>query len=439
MSLATEQATPVAPPERATQTKPIMVAALGNLIEYYDALIYATFSLYFAPAFFPNSDVVVQQIAAAALFAVSFLMRPIGGVLFGLLADKFGRRSSLQLSVIVMSIGSLLIAVLPTYQSVGVWAPILMALARVIQGLSQGGEYGSSVTYLSEISAKNRRGLFSGIWYMTLLGGQLLALMLLLLLQSLLSTAELKSWGWRIPFAVGAALSVFAIYMRKGLPETEQFKKLDNKGRNKTPLSTFVLHWKECLLVIAWTIGGTSAVWTYITYMQKFMRLSVGLSEYQSTLVSGAALLFGIVLQPVYGALSDKIGRKPLLIWFGVLGTFGTYPLLSALKGTTSPYQAFLLMCVGWAIVSGYTSVSAIIKAELFPTAVRALGVGVPYALTVSLFGGTIDMVALSFKSAGHENLFFVYASVCIGISLVFYLFMKESREGTRLEADAHQ
>ena len=423
----------------ASQTRPVMVAALGNLIEYYDAFVYAAFALYFAPSFFPNSDVVVQQISAAALFAVSFVMRPIGGVLFGLLADKFGRRSSLLLSVAVMSIGSLMIAVLPTYQSVGIWAPILMALARVVQGLSQGGEYGSSVTYLSEISGKNRRGLFSGLWYMTLLGGQLLALVLLLLLQSLLTTAELKSWGWRIPFAVGAALAVFAIYMRSGLPETEQFKRAENKGKNKNPLAAFILHWKECLLVIAWTIGGTSAVWTYTTYMQKFMRLSVGLSEYQSTLVSGGALLFGILLQPVYGAISDKIGRKPLLIWFGVLGTFGTYPLLSALKSTSSPYVALLLVCMGWIIVTGYTSVSAIVKAELFPTAVRALGVGVPYALTVSLFGGTIDMIALTFKSLGHETLFFVYASVCIGISLLFYVFMKETRDGTLLEVETPQ
>lgn len=417
------------------RVKAILVGSIGNLIEWYDVYAYAAFALYFAGSFFPRSDPAAQQLAAASLFAVAFLVRPIGSVIFGYYADRYGRRSSLTASVILMCFGSLLIAVTPTYETIGVGAPLILALARILQGLSQGGEYGASATYLSEVAHPNRRGFYSGVWYMTLIGGQLAALLVLLVLQKIfLTPEELRQWGWRIPFIIGALISVYAFYMRRDMPETELFKKAEKVVRTESHWVTLAANWKPMILVIGITVGGTSAFYTYTTYMQKFLKLSVGLTDDQTTMVTAGSLVFAIILQPLYGALSDKIGRKPMLIAFGVLGTIGTYPLLTTLQGTKDPLTAFLLICIAWAIVSGYTALTAIVKAELFPTAVRAMGVGIPYAITAALFGGSVDSVALWFKSQGNESGFFWYATGCIFISLLFYIGIRDTKANSKME-----
>jgi len=417
------------------RVKAILVGSVGNLIEWYDVYAYAAFALYFAGAFFPSGNAAAQQLAAASLFAVAFLVRPIGSVLFGYFADRYGRRTSLTLSVLLMCFGSLLIAVTPTYATIGVGAPIVLATARILQGLSQGGEYGASATYLSEVSHPNRRGFYSGVWYMTLIGGQLAAILVLLLLQKIfLSPDQLKAWGWRIPFVIGALISIYAFTMRRDMHETELFKQADRAVRTENRWKTLAANWKPMVMVIGITVGGTSAFYTYTTYMQKFLKLSVGLTDDQTTLVTACSLIFAIILQPLYGALSDRIGRKPMLIAFGVLGTLGTYPLLTTLQGTKSPLTAFLLICVAWAIVSGYTALTAIVKAEMFPTAVRAMGVGIPYAITAALFGGSVDSIALWFKSAGNESGFFWYATGCIFISLLFYIGLKDTKKTSRMD-----
>jgi MHS family alpha-ketoglutarate permease-like MFS transporter len=417
------------------RVKAILVGSMGNLIEWYDVYAYAAFALYFAGSFFPQGSPAAQQLAAASLFAVAFLVRPIGSVIFGYFADRYGRRTSLTVSVLLMCFGSLLIAVTPTYATIGVGAPFVLALARILQGLSQGGEYGASATYLSEVSHPNRRGFYSGVWYMTLIGGQLAAILVLLVLQKIFLTPEqLKAWGWRIPFVIGALISVYAFYMRRDMHETEIFRQAERVTRSESRWVVLAANWKPMVLVIGITIGGTSAFYTYTTYMQKFLKLSVGLTDNETTLVTAGSLIFAIILQPIYGALSDRIGRKPMLIAFGVLGTLGTVPLLTTLQGTKSPLIAFLLICLAWAIVSGYTALTAIVKAELFPTAVRAMGVGIPYAITAALFGGSVDSVALWFKSQGNEAGFYWYATGCIFISLLFYIGIKDTKANSRMD-----
>lgn len=417
------------------RTRAILIGSAGNLIEWYDIYAYSAFSLYFASAFFPSGDAVAQQLAAASLFAAAFLIRPLGGVLFGYFADRRGRRDALTLSVLLMSFGSLLIAVTPTYGSIGVAAPVILAIARLVQSLSQGGEYGSGATYLSEVAHPNRRGFYSGVWYTTLIGGQLCAILVLLVLQKMLLTPEqLKEWGWRIPFFIGALLSILAYYLRRDMPESELYLKAQARTHGESVWRVLARNWRPLLLVVGITIGGTSAFYTYTTYMQKFLRLSAELTDDETTLITGASLVFAVILQPLYGALSDAIGRKPLLIGFGVFGVVGTYPLLTALQATKSPLMAFLLICAAWAIVSGYTSIAAIIKAELFPTAIRAIGVGAPYALTVALFGGSVDYVALAFKNSGFESGFYRYATACIFISLICYIFMRDTRAHSKME-----
>src|SRR5215475_10880293 len=407
----------------------IFVGSLGNLVEWYDFYAYTAFALYFAPAFFPHTDPVVQQLDAAVLFAATFLMRPLGGWLFGYLADHFGRRLSLTLSVVFMCFGSLMIAVTPTFATIGFAAPALLALARIIEGLSLGGEYGASATYLSEMAGDTHRGFYSSFQYVTLIGGQLTAIIVLLLLQKVfLTSAELKEWGWRIPFAIGAGLAIFAAVMRRSLPETEAFVEAKKAVHPTGSLATLLRYPRELLLVVGLTAGGTAAFYTFTTYMQTFVKLSVGLTEDQTTIVIFASLIFATILQPLYGALSDRIGRKPLLIFFGVVGTIATVPILMTLKDTKSPFIAFLLICAAWIFVAGYTSINAIVKAELFPTNVRALGVGLPYAITVSIFGGTAPAIALAFKSAGHENWFYYYLSGMIFLSLLIYSTMRDTK-----------
>ncbi|WAC11200.1 MFS transporter [Dyadobacter pollutisoli] len=415
--------------------KAIMGGSAGNLVEWYDWYAYSAFSLYFANTFFPDSNPTVQLINTAGIFAVGFLMRPIGGYVFGKLADTKGRKLAMTLSVLLMSFGSLLIAFLPGYNSIGIAAPILLLLARLLQGLSVGGEYGTSATYLSEVATEKRRGFYSSFQYVTLIGGQLIALGLQLILQNIfLTDKQMHEWGWRIPFILGAILSLVALYLRAHLNETEAFQTKDLKAKKEGSLQELLKHPKAIMVVIGLTLGGTLAFYTYTTYMQKFLVNTVGLTKYQSTLLTFCSLLIFALLQPVFGAISDKVGRRPLLISFGVLGTIFTYPLLSTLSHTTEMWGAFGLLMAALIIVSGYTSINAVVKAELFPVEVRALGVGLPYSLTVAIFGGTAEYLALWAKNLGHESYYYWYVTVCILISLVIYIRMQDTKHTSLID-----
>jgi MHS family alpha-ketoglutarate permease-like MFS transporter len=391
--------------------KAIFIGSIGNLVEWYDSYAYTAFALYFANSFFPGNDPVLQQLNAAVLFAIGFVMRPIGGWLFGHLADHHGRKNALMLSVLLMCFGSLVIAVTPTYASIGAAAPVLLGLARIVQGLSLGGEYGASATYLTEVADQKHRGFYVSFHYATLLGGPLCALLVLLILQQLFLTAEqMRAWGWRIPFVIGAMLAVIALKMRSSLHETGAFIQARTPQRRESSVRTLLKYPRQVLIVIGLTAGGTTAFYTYTTYMQKFLKLSVGLGDNQTTMVSAGSLIFALCLQPIYGALSDKIGRKPLLIWFALMGTVFTIPLLRSLQSAKTASRAFVLIAAAWLIVAGYTSINSVVKAELFPTRVRATGVGLPFAITTSIFGGPAESIALWFKSIGHE-VWFSYTS----------------------------
>ncbi|COD97825.1 MULTISPECIES: MFS transporter [Bacillus cereus group] len=415
----------------------IFKGSVGNLIEWYDWYVYSAFAVYFSAEFFPKGDPTSQLLNTAAIFAVGFLMRPIGSLLMGRYADRHGRRAALTLSITVMAGGSLIIACTPSYESIGIMAPIILVLARLLQGLSLGGEYGTSATYLSEMASSGRRGFYSSFQYVTLVAGQMVALGVQIVLQQLLSEPDMKAWGWRIPFIIGAMGAVAVLWLRRTMDESEQFANIKSQKRESAgTVRALMKHPKAVLTVVGLTLGGTVAFYTYTTYLQKFMVNTVGLPKEVVSWINFVALLIFVVLQPIAGLLSDKIGRRPLLMAFGILGTLLTAPIFFFMEKTSEPIVAFLLMMVGLIIVTGYTSINAIVKAELFPTEIRALGVGLPYALTVAIFGGTAEFIALWLKSIGMESLFYFYVAGCIAISFITYWRMDESSKTSQIEAE---
>lgn len=420
---------------RQRQLRSVFGGSVGNLVEWYDWYTYSAFAIYFAHAFFPEGNQTAKLLNVAAIFAVGFLVRPIGGWIMGRYADRRGRKAALTLSVLLMCAGSLLIALTPGYATIGIAAPALLVIARVLQGFSVGGEYGTSATYMSEIAAKEHRGFYSGILYVTLVMGQLLALAVLLLLQFVFLTAEqLDAWGWRIPFFIGAGAALVALWLRRNLAETESFAKGQQEHRaHAGQVRVLLQHPRETFTVIGLTMGGTLFFYVFTNYMQKFLVNTVGLTKGESTLVSAGSLFIFMLLQPVMGALSDRIGRRPMLIAFGMMALFTTLPLLTALENTSDAWVAFALVMTGLFISSFYSSISAVVKAELFPVEIRALGVGLPYAIAVSLFGGTAEYIALWFKSIGHESLFYWYVTGCVFISLLVYVFMSETQKTSKI------
>lgn len=413
--------------QRRKALRSIVGGSLGNFVEWYDWYVYSAFSVYFASRFFPAGDQTAQLLSTAAIFAVGFLVRPIGAWLMGTYADHHGRKAGLALSVSLMGGGSLLIGLMPTAETIGLAAPLLLLVARLLQGLSVGGEYGASATYLSEMAGKNRRGIVSSWQYVTLIGGQLAALGVQLTLQAMLSETAMEQWGWRIPFLVGAVLALGVFILRRKIEETADFATAKASGKKSGTFALFREHPGEALLVIALTAGGTLSFYAYTTYMQKYLVNSADFSRPQATLIMTAALTLFMCLQPVFGALSDRIGRRPLLIGFGIFGTLLTVPLFTAIGGTRDPVTAFALVLGGLVIVSGYTSINAIVKAELFPPHIRALGVALPYAIANALFGGTAEYVALWLVKVGHEELFFYYVSGMCALSLIAYWRMRET------------
>ncbi|MCZ4121533.1 MFS transporter [Streptomyces sp. H39-S7] len=413
--------------------KKIWVGSAGNMVEWFDWFVYATFATYFAASFFPKGDETAQMLNTMGIFAVGFFMRPVGGWLLGRIADRKGRKAALTLSVSLMSASAVLIAAAPTYAVAGYGGAGVLLVARLLQGLSVGGEYAASATYLTEASAPGRRGFASSFQYVSMTVGQIIGLGLQIILQHTMSDSALHSWGWRIPFIVGALGAAIVFYLRRNMLETDVYEgasaEAGNAGEDRGTLAALWKHRREAFLVMALTMGGTVAYYTYTVYLTKYLSSSAGLPKQTATLVSFCALTVFACLQPLAGALSDRIGRRPLLITFAVGSTFLTVPIMTALRHVSGFWSALGLALLALVVVTGYTSINACVKAELFPTHIRALGVALPYALANALFGGTAEYVALWFKKGGIESGYYWYVAGCAAVSLVVYLSMRETRE----------
>ena len=422
------------PLTRKERTTAIVGVCSGNLVEWYDFFIYAYTSIYFASLFFPSGDQTSQLLATAGIFAVGFFMRPLGGWIFGYIADTRGRKISMIISVFMMCGGSLLIAVMPTYATVGIAAPILLVIARLMQGLSVGAEYGTGATYISEVSRAGRRSFYGSFQYLTIIAGQLLALLTVALLQQVLSEQDLKAWGWRIPFFIGALASVVVVYLRRTMRETAN--EADMKRKESGSIKALLQHKRAVLLTFTLTIGCSLYFYTFTAYMQKFLVVSVGIPAKTVSLLMAAALVIFMLAQPLFGLLADRIGVRRNMIIFGTLSTFLVIPLLTAIKSTQDPYTAFSLVVAGLLIAAFYTPVTGVLKADLYPGTVRALGVGLPYAVGAALFGGSAEYVALTFRSWGMEEYFYLYVSAIGAITLVSALLMPDLGKHGYLDGD---
>jgi len=421
----------------------VIRGCLGNLVEWYDWFVYASFSIYFATVFFPEGNLTAQLLSTAVVFAVGFLMRPLGGWLLGIYADRYGRKNALSLSVIMMGVGSLLIGATPGFETIGLVAPVLLVAARLLQGLSVGGEFGTSATYLSEVATPGRRGFYSSFQYVSIVLGQLLALVVLIALQQTLTEDQMYSWGWRIPFFIGATASLVVLYLRRTMDESTFFeaekeaeKKAAESGQKvRKGLSALLREYPVQLFVVfALAIGGTVSFYTWTTYMQKYLVNTSGISKPTASLIVFSALFVFMFLQPAAGHLSDKIGRRKVMAVFAIGGLLFTVPLMTLIGNMSNPFAIFAVLLVPMVFLTGYTALAPIVKAEMFPTKVRALGVGLPHALVAATFGGTAEPIALALKQAGFESAFFWYVTGCVALTGIAVLMVKEPSRNSTLD-----
>ncbi|MGW0003112.1 MFS transporter [Nocardia grenadensis] len=412
----------------------------GNLVEWYDVYVYTVFASYFESHFFDSTDK-NSTVYVYAIFAVTFLMRPVGSWFFGRYADRRGRRAALTFSVSLMAACSLVIALVPGRETIGVGAAVILILCRLVQGFATGGEYGASATYMSEAATRERRGFFSSFQYVTLIGGHVLAQLTLLVLQVFMDKQEISDFGWRIAFFIGGVAAVVVFWLRRSMDESLTQEQLDavRRGEDSESGSLRVLlveYWRPLLVCFLVTMGGTLAFYTYSVNAPAMVKTAFEGQGMTATWINLAGLVFLMLLQPVGGLISDRVGRKPVLVFFGIGGVLYTWFLITFLQDATSVAATLVVTCVGYVLLTGYTSINAIVKAELFPSHIRALGVGIGYALANSVFGGTAPMIYQAAKNGGQVPWFIGYVTVVIGISLVVYLFVLRNKTETALDKE---
>ncbi|MBB5118863.1 transporter [Streptomyces eurocidicus] len=413
-------------PASRSSIRQLAAASVGNAAEWYDWYVYSFLAVYFADRVFPkgSGNSLVPLLSTFAVFAVGFFMRPVGGLLMGSIADRRGRRAALTVTILLMGGGSLLVALTPTYASVGVLAPVVLVVARLIQGLSVGGEFAASTTFLVESAGPGRRGLFSSFQYVSTTVGQLLASGIAALLARLLTEGQMGDWGWRVPFLIGALLSLVGFWIRQGAQETREATR-DTDPERPALFEALRRHPRESLLICGITAGGTLAYYTWTTYLPTYAQVNAGFDKGDALIASTLSLAFFAALQPLGGLLSDRVGRRPLLIGFALGFAILAVPLLHAI---TSAFLSLLLVqCAGMVLLTGYTSIAAAVNAEVFPARVRAAGIGFPYSLTVALFGGTAPYLGTWFKQSGHPGAFPWYvAGLCL-VSACVYAILPET------------
>ncbi|WP_255954704.1 MFS transporter [Streptomyces odontomachi] len=406
----------------------IVAGAIGNAVEWVDWAVYTTFSTLFAGQFFPSHDETTSLLSTLLVFAVGFVMRPIGGALLGAYGDRHGRKKGMTLTISLMAGASLLIAVCPPYGVIGVAAPVVLVVARLVQGFSAGGEFGTSSAFLIESAAPRRRA-FAGSWQQVSVGaGALIASLMGTVLTALLGEQALESWGWRIAFGVGGLLGLVGLWLRLNVPETDSFRRLAaSDGTRRNPLrSMLVDHPRAALRVVGITVAGTLIYYVWVSYMPSYAHIETGAPLSRALLANTIALAVFLVLLPFGGLLSDRLGRKPTLTAFAAGFLVLAWPLLHLLSAGF--WTLLGIELVGMVFIVGYSANCAVIMAEQFPPEVRTTGIGLPYALAVALFGGTAPYVTTWLSTHGHHDLIWVYVAAAALVGVVVYTTMPETK-----------
>ena len=411
----------------------LVAVNIGNTLEWFDWNIYAIFAPFFAAQFFKTDNPVSALLSTLAIFAVGFLMRPVGGWLFGRIADEKGRRFSLTLAIALAALGSLIIAVAPNFDSIGVFASVLLLAARLIQGLSHGGETGSAFTYLAEVAPEGKRGLWASSPWIGVGVGSMLATGLGAILTAVLSTEDMASFGWRIPFAIGALLGLYAIYIRRTMSESSVYESsaaADTGTKRETglrwTLRQLVANRRGTLQIVGLTISGVVAFYTWFIFAPGYA-VSVHGMDPTSALVAGlcgqAVFLLAI---PLMGAASDRWGRRPVLLIFSIGFIIAAIPLEFGLG--SSPVSLFVTVALASILLAANCAPLGAVFAELVPTRLRATLIGIAYATSGAIFGGTAPYLNTWLSSIGMHVIFVIYIMVLCAVSTVVILTMPETR-----------
>ncbi|MGE8164209.1 MFS transporter [Paraburkholderia sp. NPDC080076] len=410
------------------QKKAIAAATLGTIVEFADWIIYATFASLFSRHFFPAHNEKISLLSAFAVFAVGFVMRPIGGAVLGAYADRHGRKNGLALSVALMAGSSLVIAVCPGYAAIGMVAPIILVVARLVQGFAAGGEFGSASTFLIESSAPSRRG-FTGSWqHFAVNAGVLVAAMIGYVLTSCISEQSMASWGWRLAFAIAGLMGFVALWVRLSVSETEAFKKTAGSHQHRRhPFLVLVgEHRRAALRVIGIAMAGNLSVYLWLVLFPTFAHMRTGLPLRDGFSASVISIVVSLVAIPFFGKLSDRIGRRPVLLAFAGGSAVFAWPSLHFLANDF--WTDTVIVTIGMLLSSGFTATCAAVMAEQFPAEIRATGVALPYAISATLFGGTLPYIVTAMSNAGFSDYIWVYIAVVCAVGFCVYAVMPETK-----------
>jgi MFS transporter, MHS family, alpha-ketoglutarate permease len=407
----------------------LVAASIGNAVEWFDWTIYATFVVYFSTQFFPKEDPALALVQTTATYALAFFFRPVGGWLLGRYADVRGRKAAMLLTILMVAGGSMVIGLLPTFSQVGWLAPVLLLAARIAQGMSVGGEVSNASAYLAEIAPDGRRGRYAAFFYISTGSAVLAASLTGVLLTSLLSDAQMSSFGWRIPFILGGLLALVGIYLRRTLAETEHFEASKGKAQAvRHPLwRTLTHHPKAVIQLIGFTLASTLTYYTFFSALTPYAVATQGLDGRDVFIALSAGTALFIALQYPFGALSDRIGRKPQMLFYSGALTLLYIPLSWLLTPDAGLAQLLVVFCTGLGLYALATSIAPAVMSELFPTELRGAGIGAWYNITVATFGGTAPLVIASLARAGRPDLFFVYVSLGALIGFMTILTLRET------------
>jgi MHS family alpha-ketoglutarate permease-like MFS transporter len=423
-------------PSLRSRTRSLFASTAGNLLEWYEWGAYAVFSPFIAAAMFEPSDPSSALLATFAVFAVGFLMRPIGGWVFGLIGDKRGRKKILLLTMLLMAAASMAMGFTPGYEQIGVWASVLLLLLRCLQGFAHGGESAASTTYVAEIAPKERRGFWTSAVFIAITGGSVLAFIIGATLTSTLGESVVAEWAWRIPFVLGGVLALLVLWLRRTMNESDVFEdekaeaEAESEVKGTAPVVSAPGNRKRNVMIalkmIFFTAGVTAVNYTWGSYMTAFAITERGMDSSTAYWMSAVAQLICCISMPFWGMLSDKVGRKPMIYAFAIASAALTIPL----TGLVSDQGWTLLVAVGialtlWAIPG---SIYSAVLAENFPTRIRTRGIGVAYALSVALFGGTAPYLNQLFVSIDAQWMFNVYIIFLCALTFVATMFMRETK-----------